>query len=90
MLTLMVGWRRFRRNPDKAGIVSAPYIPAKLETNGTWMGMMTYDEKLLGARAKGHLYVGVLASHSNRDFLIRVPPPKKSDRVLETKIASGF
>ncbi len=79
-VTLMVGftfssrWRRFRRNPDEAGIVSSPDIPAKLETNGTWMGMMTYDEKLLGARAKGHLYVGVVASHSNRDFLIRVPP----------------
>ena len=85
MLALMVGftfssrWRRLRRNPDEAGIVGSPDIPAKLEINGAWMGTMTYDEKLLGAPAKGHLYVGVVASHSNRDFLIRVPPPKKND-----------
>jgi hypothetical protein len=93
MLTHMIGfiytsrWSQFRRKPEQAGIVNSPYIPAKLEINGTWMGMMAYTEKTKEAREKGHLYVGVLASHSNAKFLIRVPPPRKKDIALEKTFA---
>lgn len=96
MLTHMIGfiyaspWSRFRRRPEQAGIVSSPYIPAKLEINGTWMGMMAYTAKTKEARAKGHLYVGVIASHSNGEFVVRVPPPRKRDTDLEKTIASGL
>jgi hypothetical protein len=95
MLTNMVAyiysskWKRFRRRSDSAGVVNSPRIPAKLEINGTWMGMMSYNDKLMAACAKGHLYVGVVSSHSSKDFLILVPPPKKRDPALSKTIASG-
>lgn len=82
-------WRKFRDKADQAGIVNAPSIPFKLDTNGRWMSMMTYNEKLSAARAKGHLYVGVVSSHSDGHFLINVPPPKKADPVLKNRIASS-
>jgi hypothetical protein len=94
MLTHMVGfiyrsrWRRFRRNPDYAGVVNSTSIPAKLEINGTWMGLMTYDRKTADGRAKGHLYVGVIASHANGEFLIRVPP-KRERNIPKEKIAAS-
>lgn len=74
---------------NRGGIVNAPSIPFKLDTNGRWMSMMTYNEKLSAARAKGHLYVGVVSSHSDGHFLINVPPPKKADPVLKNRIASS-
>jgi len=94
MLTHMVGfvfpswWRKYRNNPEYAGIVNSPTIPHKLDINATWIGMMMYEKTLTAARQKGHLYVGVIASHSNATFLIRVPPPKKDD-IPKDKIASG-
>ena len=94
MLTHMVGfifpswWKKYNNRPEYAGIVSSPSIPAKLDVNAYWMGQMSYDAKLTAARKKGHLYVGVIASHSNRQFLIRVPPPK-DDKVPTNKITSS-
>jgi hypothetical protein len=94
MLTHMVGfvfpswWRKYRNNPEYAGVVNSPTIPYKLDINATWMGMLMYDKKLTDAREKGKLYVGVIASHSDGNHLIRVPRPKKDD-VPKNKIASG-
>lgn len=94
MLTHMVGfifpswWKKYNNRPEYAGIVSSPSIPAKLDVNAYWMGQMTYDAKLTAARKQGHLYVGVIASHSNRQSLIRVPPPM-DDKVPTNKIASS-
>jgi hypothetical protein len=82
VLTLVVAfifssrWRRLRRHPDKACLFTAAEVPAKLEINGTWTGAMAYDEDVLRARAAGHLYVSVVATHSNRDLLINVPPSR--------------
>jgi hypothetical protein len=95
MLTHMIAfiygspWQKFRDKPIQAGIVNSPEIPSKLDTNGVWMGMMAYNEKLTAARGKGQLYVGVISSHSNKKFFIHVPPPKKQDPNLKKKIASA-
>jgi hypothetical protein len=54
-------------------------IPSSLGLNPTFNRAMISDEKLSTGRADGRLYVGVIVAHSNRHFLIRVPPnkPKK-------------
>lgn len=95
MLTNMVvyiypsRWRKWKRRSTLAGVVNTDSIPAKLEINGTWMGQMRYDEKTKNAHKNGHLYVGVIASHSNGSFLVRVPPPKNTDDVPTKQVAAG-
>jgi hypothetical protein len=81
-------WRRLRNKPDMAALVPTPDIPAKLDINGLWMGMMPYNSETSEARAKGRLYIGVCASHHNGHQLVRVPPPKKQD-VPKAQIPSG-
>jgi hypothetical protein len=81
-------WRKYRQKPDHAGIVNSPNIPFKLDINGHWMGQMLYNDRLSTARSKGDLYVGVIASHSDRTHLIRVPRPKK-DTAPKEQIARG-
>jgi len=81
-------WKRLRRKPSMTGIVNSPHIPAKLEVNATWMGMMFYTDDLRQKMQDGQLYVGVIASHSDKTYLIRVPPPKKSKAPTKS-IAKG-
>jgi hypothetical protein len=94
MLTHMVvftyksRWRKLRNKPNQTGVVNSPSIPAKLDVNATWIGQMFYTDDLRKALAEGQLYVGVIASHSNKTFLVRVPPPKKSI-VPKSTIAKG-
>jgi hypothetical protein len=71
-------WKRFRKKPGMTGVVSATHIPFKLDTNATWTGFMLYNSETNDHRTKGHLYVGVIAAHRERPYLIRVPPPKQS------------
>jgi hypothetical protein len=79
-ITHMVGycyasrWKRMRGKPNFAGVVNARSIPALVEPNHHWMGIMKYEAVTSAARTKGLFYVGVMANHSNRKFLVRVPP----------------
>jgi hypothetical protein len=77
-------WHKFRHKASLAGVVSSPSIPAELDVNKTWMGLMLYDKALSEERAKGHLYVGVISSHATGEFLVRVPP-KKDESTLPTR-----
>jgi hypothetical protein len=94
MLTHMVvftfesRWRRFRNKASKTGVVNSPNIPAKLDVNATWMGQMFYTDDLRKAHAAGQLYIGLIASHSNKTFLVHVPPPKR-DNAPKKIIAAG-
>jgi hypothetical protein len=81
-------WNRLRGKPTMTGIINSPHIPARLDVNATWMGMMFYTDDLRKDMRDGKLYIGVIASHSNRQFLIRVRPP--TDKNVPTKsVASG-
>jgi hypothetical protein len=69
-------WGRWRGRKAQTALVNSPNIPGELGINRTWQGLMIYDQDTTEARAKGLLYVGVISSHSNREFLIRVPLKK--------------
>lgn len=62
--------------PNPSGNPHAPGIPARIGVNEYWHGIIYYRDEIPEARAKGHLYVGVIASHSRREFLIKVPKKK--------------
>ncbi|MEQ9448428.1 MAG: hypothetical protein RLN70_05890, partial [Rhodospirillaceae bacterium] len=69
-------WTRLLRKPELTAIVNLQSIshmelPHELGVNRQWMGLMNYDDKLSEYRRRGLLYVGVIASHSNRNFLVR-------------------
>ena len=69
-------WGRWRGRKAQTAVVNNPNIPSELGINRTWTGLIIYNQDTTEARAKGPLYVGVISSHSNREFLIRVPPKK--------------
>lgn len=81
-------WAKFRKRSAHAGIINSPGIPSRLDINTYWMGQMFYRKELTEARDKGHLYVGVIASHRSKSYLIRVPTPKQIEAPKE-QIASG-
>lgn len=81
-------WRKFRHKKDFAAIVNSPTIPFEIGINKTWSGLMLYGDKVDEARVVGSLYVGVISSHSNREFLVRVPPAQKRD-IPKDSIPSG-
>lgn len=54
--------------------LSSP-VPHEIGTNQSWRGVMVYDDETLEARKKGQLYVGVYASHTEKEYLIRVREP---------------
>jgi hypothetical protein len=61
----------FIPNPSiHAGLSGLPY---ELGINKQWAGGAYYDDELKESRRKGHLYVGVHATHSNGRFLAKVP-----------------
>ena len=66
-----------------AGIVNSTVqaVPHEIGVNQSWMGMMYYTDETRRYRAEGKLYVGVLCSHSNREFLKRVP----AERAIASK-----
>lgn len=76
---------RFLRKSYISGIVKGrsnldvhSQIPFKLDIAGRWLGMAYYSDDMVAAREKRQLYVGVVASHSSKNFLRRVPrAPKK-------------
>lgn len=80
---------RLRNKPSLQGVVNSTMmpIPSELGVNKTFMGMMRYDEKLQKARQAGQLYVGVIATHSSKNHLIRVPPKEPGKEL--SKIADG-
>ncbi len=91
MLTHMVAytydnrWKYWRGKPSIMGIVTSTDIPAKLEPNAYWLGQMSYTPELRQTMKQGKLYLGVIATHSNKIFLARVIPPSDS-KVPATKI----
>jgi hypothetical protein len=75
-------FHRWRTKPHFTAIVPNPVMPGMVGTlpyelglNKYWLGVLNFGE-LSEAREKGELYVGVIASHSNRNFLVHVPPRK--------------
>lgn len=72
-------WKRFRRKPTMTAIVNSPNIPSELQPKHYWMGFMVYNDKAMKERRRNKLYVGVIASHSDRNFLVKVPSPKESN-----------
>jgi hypothetical protein len=81
-------WKKLRKKPSMTGIVNSPHIPAKLEVNATWMGTMFYTDDLRQNMKEGKVYIGVIASHSSKNFLIRLKPPKETE-VPTKSVASG-
>lgn len=77
-------WKKLQRKSDTSGIVNSPSIPHFLEAKRYWMGTMYYDDKTSAARAKGNLYVGIYATHSEREMLIRVRPKKESVKTMDS------
>jgi hypothetical protein len=71
-------WKRLRNKASMSAIVNSTLqpIPSPLGVNEKFMGSMAYDDRTRKARADGRLYVGVVASHTNKEFLIHVPPAK--------------
>jgi len=69
----------FRGKPTKEAFLPNPVgpIPHELGPNNYWIGQMVYDQLTTEARSKGRLYVGVYATHSNKQHLIRVPKRKR-------------
>lgn len=62
------------------------HLPSRLDVGDRWMGIMIHASDTDAARAKGHLYVGVCASHSSRYFLKKVPrAPKIPEKEIETR-----
>lgn len=70
--------------PNPSANPMAPGIPARVGVNESWSGIIFYRDELPEARAKGHLYVGVIASHSQRKFLKKVP--KKQTDIPKRKV----
>lgn len=66
-------WAKFRRKPASQFIVNPMNAQAEVGVNRQWMGKMLYGDVLSDARKAGQLYVGVIASHSEKTFLLRVP-----------------
>jgi hypothetical protein len=94
MLTHMVvysfpsWWAKWRKRSELSGLVNSPTIPFQLDVNKTWMGYMFYTDDTNQYRVKGQLYVGVISAHSNKNYLIKVPP--KSEKDVPTKtVAKG-
>ena len=70
-----VSWlARLRRKCTFQAVVNTHNVPSEVGVNRQWMGQMRYNERLAAAREAGHLYVGVIASHSERTYLLKVPP----------------
>jgi hypothetical protein len=93
MLTHMVvygypsWWAKWRKREVVSALVNSPTIPFQLDVNKTWMGYMFHTDKTNQYRAKGQLYVGVISAHSNKNYLIKVPPPKSEKDVPTEEVA---
>ena len=81
-------WHRFRRRPLMAAVVLNPgsNLPYELGTNKSWTGMLEHTDETKEARALGQLYLGVAATHSSRQFFVRVPPTRKKAATVEKGI----
>jgi hypothetical protein len=79
-------WRR--RGATLSAVVSAPTIPFHLDVNKTWMGFSLHNAESDDYRAKGQLYVGVISAHSDKNYLIKIPP-KTSKNVPTKRVAGG-
>lgn len=70
------------KKPISTGLVANPgmhahaHLPQEIGVNKTWMGLMNYSDKLQKARVDGQLYVGVIATHSNKTYLAKVQAKK--------------
>ncbi len=76
--TFPTWWRRRRFRPSATWFIPERTIPFELGVNKHWVGIGPYDANLRAARDRGELYVGVVATHSDKNFLIKVPSTKKS------------
>jgi hypothetical protein len=81
-------WQRLRRKPTMTAVVNAPNIPSELKPSNYWMGFMVYNDEATEMRKQRTLYAGVIASHADHNFLIRVPPPRDS-KVPKDRMASS-
>ncbi|MHA6685097.1 hypothetical protein [Mesorhizobium sp. A556] len=67
-------WARYRKRSTMQAVVNCQTVPAEVGINRQWMGKMLYDDQTMKARQEGRLYVGVIASHSQKKYLVKVPP----------------
>jgi hypothetical protein len=81
-------WAKWRKREVLCGLVNSPAIPFELDVNKQWMGSMLYDAETNKYRVKGQLYVGVISAHSNKNYLIKVPP-KSAKNVPTKEVAKG-
>lgn len=65
-------WNAIVLNPSPAG---HPNLPQQVEPNERWVGMAVYDTDLVQSRKRGHLYVAIQATHSDKPVMKRVPRP---------------
>lgn len=75
-------WARFRRKQSWSAIVLRPAppgtphnLPQQVDPNVQWTGIAVYDDELMERRKRGHLYVAISATHSDKPALKRVPRP---------------
>lgn len=78
-------WQKFRNKQCFSAVSTTPNIPYELGVNQTWIGMGRYTEETQKLREKGQLYVGVISAHSDKNYLIRVKPPKE-ENIPEKKV----
>lgn len=70
-------WKKFRNDSCFAAVGTDPSIPCELGLNRSWTGIVRYMPELTKLREDGKLYVGVVSAHSDKNFLIKVPPSSK-------------
>ena len=58
-----------------------PGHPVAIGVNEIWTETGFYDESMMEDRKKGVLYVGVLATHRDKPYMIRVNPKQSTDHV---------
>jgi hypothetical protein len=71
-------WQRIfqKRKPKKASVVDAVNLPGELKPGHYWMGLAIYDKQTVEQRTLGQLYVGVICSHTDKYFMVHVPPAR--------------
>jgi len=79
-------WDKVRRKPCFSAVVNNADIPFEMGINKSWTGRVLYGPEISDLRAKGQLYVGVVSAHRDRDYLIKVPPPRE-DIPTETQLS---
>lgn len=65
--------QQYRGEPYFTAVLNSRNIPLMLEARKYWIETMYYNEKTTQLRKAGEFYVGVIATHRDREYLIAVP-----------------